>query len=255
MRLFIGCLALFLGLASGSLAAPGGMVQVPAGKYEPVYPPSPEETEISVEAFAIDEAPVTNAEYLAFVKANPKWKKGSAARIFADESYLAHWAGPTELGERAPPKAPVVGVSWFAARAYCEWKGKRLPTESEWEYVASASETQADGKKDPAFISQLLEWYSKPNPRVFPEVKQRKPNFFGVHDLHGLVWEWVDDFGSTMVSSDSREDRDPDKLTFCGAAAVNAGDKGDYAAFMRYAFRSSLHGAYAVGNLGFRCAR
>lgn len=251
----LGCLVLALFFASGSQAAPGGMVSIPAGSYEPVYPPSPEERIISVEAFALDETPVTNAAYLAFVRAHPKWQKGKAPRIFANENYLAHWAGPTTLGERAPPNAPVVGVSWFAARAYCEAQGKRLPTENEWEYAASASETMADGKKDPAFIARLLEWYSRPNPRVFPDVKQREPNVYGVHDLHGLVWEWVDDFGSTMVSSDSREDKDPDKLTFCGAGAVKAGDKEDYAAFMRYAFRSSLHGAYAVGNLGFRCAK
>lgn len=203
----------------------------------------------------MDPTPVTNAEFLAFVKTRPKWRRGKAPRIFADEGYLAHWSGPTELGPAAPKDAPVVRVSWFAARAYCEWKGKRLPTENEWEYAASASETAADGKRDPAFVSKLLAWYSKPNPKVFPPVRQGTPNLWGLYDLHGLVWEWVDDFGSTMVSADSRGDKDPDKLAFCGASAINAGEKGDYAAFMRHAFRSSLQGAYTVGNLGFRCVK
>lgn len=231
------------------------MRPIPAGIHEPVYPPSPKDTRIPVPAFLLDETPVTNGQYLEFVRAHPRWRRGTTPKIFADEGYLGHWAGPLTLGDRATADAPVVRVSWFAARAYCQLKGKRLPTENEWEYAASASATVADGKRDPAFVASLLQWYSRPTPKVLPPVARGTPNFWDVHDLHGLIWEWVDDFGSTLVTSDSREDGDPDMLRFCGAAAINAGDKEDYAAFMRYAFRSSLHGSYSIGNLGFRCAK
>lgn len=232
-----------------------GMVLVPAGVHEPLYPPSPGEARIAVAAFHLDRTPVTNAEFLAFVRENPKWRRGSAAEIFVGSGYLSHWSGPLELGELAPENAPVVRVSWFAARAYCHWKGKRLPTENEWEYAAAASATAPDGKRDPAFVATLLQWYARPSSKVLPPVGQGTPNYWGIHDLHGLIWEWVDDFGSTMVTPDSREDGDPDVLQFCGAAAINAGDKGDYAGFMRYAFRSSLNGSYSIGTLGFRCAK
>jgi formylglycine-generating enzyme required for sulfatase activity len=231
------------------------MGHVPSGIHVPVYPPSPEETHIPVPSFHIDKTPVTNGQYLEFVRAHPRWQRDVAPKIFANQGYLTHWAGPLEPGERAPRDAPVVRVSWFAARAYCQWKGKRLPTEHEWEYAGAASATAADGKRDPAFVAALLQWYSVPTPKVLPPVGKGTPNFWGIHDLHGLVWEWVDDFGSTMVTSDSREDGDPDMMKFCGAAAINAGDKEDYAAFMRYAFRSSLNGSYSIGNLGFRCAK
>jgi formylglycine-generating enzyme required for sulfatase activity len=81
------------------------------------------------------------------------------------------------------------------------------------------------------------------------------PSPDGVRDLHGLIWEWVEDFNDTLVSSDSRSGDDPDRLRFCGAGAIAAGDRTDYAAFMRVAFRSSLEGRFTLSNLGFRCAR
>lgn len=255
--------ALLLGVGAAPAAAKsnpptearGQMAKVEAGVYVPIYPPSPEETRISMASFELDRTPITNREFLEWVRATPNWRKGRTPRIFADQRYLSHWEGPLELGSEVDPDAPVTRVSWFAAKAYCEAQGKRLPTENEWEYAASASETSPDGKRDAAFVRRLLEWYSKPTPKRLPAVGQTEANYWGIHDLHGLVWEWVVDYGSTMVTSDSREDGDPDMMRFCGAAAINAGDKEDYAGFMRYAFRSSLQGAYTVSNLGFRCAK
>ncbi len=232
-----------------------GMAKLPAGSYAPLYPPTPEEKVIPLQTFELDRAPVTNQDFLAFVREHPNWRKGRAPQLFAGPGYLSRWAGPLELGAEVLPDAPVTHVSWFAAKAYCEAQGKRLPTEDEWEYAASASSCHADGKRDPDFVALLLKWYSKTTPKVTPAVGQGQANYWGLHDLHGLVWEWVFDYGSTMVSADSREDGDTETMRFCGAGAINAGDKEDYAGFMRYAFRSSLQGSYAVGNLGFRCAR
>jgi len=220
-----------------------------------VYPPSPEETEIAVQPFLLDRTPVTNAQYLAFVRKHPRWQQGQVPRLFVDENYLKLWAGPARLGPQARPDAPVVHVSWFAAKAYCEAQGARLPTESEWELAASASETEPDARKDAAFRARILSWYARPTPAQLPAVAQGKANYWGVHDLHGLVWEWVLDFGNALVSGDSRESGDPDVLRFCGAGALTAGDRDDYASFMRIAFRSSLQPAYTTANLGFRCAR
>jgi len=79
-------------------------------------------------------------------------------------------------------------------------------------------------------------------------------NFWGVHDMHELVWEWTQDFNSVMISSESRSDGKNNNL-FCSSAAVGATDLMNYAAIMRYAFRSSVKGNYAINNLGFRCAK
>ncbi len=242
-------------LVAGSAGAAPKQVRVEGGTYKPVFPPSPEEAEIPVATFLLDERPVTNAEYLAFVKAHPRWRRDRIARLFAGAGYLGHWASPLALGKRAPADAPVVQVSWFAAKAYCEARGMRLPTENEWEHAATASAEVKDARQDPAFVARLLAWYGQPNPKVLPVAGRGEPNLYGVRDLHGLVWEWVGDFNSTLVSSDSRESGDPDKSRFCGAGALTAADKGDYATFMRVAFRSSLKAPYTTGNLGFRCAR
>jgi hypothetical protein len=77
--------------------------------------------------------PVTNAGFLAFVKANSKWKRSEVKKPFADPDYLQLWADDYKLGSQADGNAPVKYVSWFAAKAYAQWKGKRLPTTAEWE--------------------------------------------------------------------------------------------------------------------------
>jgi len=73
--------------------------------------------------------------------------------------------------------------------------------------------------------------------------------------LHGLVWEWVADFNTAMVTGDARGYTGLDRQLFCGSGAVGAQDLSNYAAFMRYGFRSSLQADYCVHNLGFRCAQ
>ncbi len=208
-----------------------------------------------VRAFRLDENPVTNEEFLRFVSLQPRDRKGQISTLFADAGYLTHWAAPLELGKNALPQQPVVRVSWFAAKAYCQSLGKRLPTEREWEYAASANETHADARTDAATKERILAWYSKPSNRPLPEVGQSPKNFYGVRDLHGLVWEWVLDWNSTLVSSDSRSSNDKDTRAFCGAGALGFGDASDYAAFMRRAFRSALTAEYTTQSLGFRCAR
>src|SRR5262249_23916524 len=151
---------------------------------------------------------------------------------------------------------PVTRVSWFAAKAYCAARGARLPSEREWELAALASETNADGSNDAAWLERILGWYSEPTrTETLPDVGRGKPNYWRIRDLHGLAWEWVSDFGASLVSADSREKEAGDTTKFCGASAANARDPSDYAAFMRIAFRSSLEAWYTTASLGFRCAR
>ncbi len=230
------------------------MALVGPATYRPTYPPTPEESEIAVPAFWLDSLPATNADFLAFVRANPRWAQGAPSQLFAERGYLRDWAGPLEPGSLAPLDHPVVHVSWFAARAYCAWRGKRLPTTDEWELAATASETQADARADEAFTRRILTWYATAGSRPARRAGLGAANAWGVRDMHGLVWEWTSDFNSQLVASDNRENGGADTLRFCGAGALRAGDVDDYAAFMRIAFRSSLNGSFVTGTLGCRCA-
>lgn len=251
-------LALLLGLplpAWGSGRTPAGereTVRVPAGSYVPLY--TRDGGAVRVAAFEIDRHPVTRAEYLEFVRADPRWRRDRVKPVFAGAGYLAGWPSALDAGGSAAAERPVTQVSWFAARAFCEAEGKRLPTADEWEYVAAASETERDASRDPDFVRRLLGMYTTRRDPL-PPVRSTFRNAFGVWDLHGLVWEWVLDFNNVLVSDDSRGAGGRDHKLYCAAGSVGATDPGNYPAFLRYAFRAGLTGRSTVANLGFRCAR
>lgn len=243
-----------------ALACPAALVAqhssamkvIPGGVWKPLY--TTDSTRFAVKSFQLDVYPVTNAQFLDFVKQNPAWKKGAVKAIFADVGYLKHWESPEQPGSQAPLDAPVVNVSWFAAKKYCECQGKRLPTVAEWELAARASEKKADATDDPAFNQRILDWYATAPRPQFSRVGATYKNYFGIQDMLGLVWEWTQDFSSALSSGDSRNNANLDKGLFCGGGAVNVSSSKNYAAFMRYAMRSSLKANYTVANLGFRCA-
>lgn len=234
---------------------PAGMALVPTGLYRPAFRGEKDAKETPVKAFLLDIYPVTNAEFLEFVRANPRWQRSQVKRLFADANYLQAWADDLDFGPGVSSNAPVTFISWFAAKSYAAWRGKRLPTVAEWEYVATASPARADGGQDAEFKRQLAAWLAAPAPGRLPPVGTGRPNWFGIQDLHGLVWEWVADFNTAMVTGDARGDNGLERQLFCGSGAQGARDTSDYAAFMRFGFRSSLKADYTVHNLGFRCAK
>jgi formylglycine-generating enzyme len=218
-----------------------GMATIPAGKYHPLYadgaPP------IAVQAFSIDRAQVTRAQFLAFARAHPAWLRGVDARL-------------------AKLDRPMTGVTWTAARAYCAAEGKRLPTTAEWEYVAAADEKRRDATRDPKFSTRLVSLYTtRPEARI-RGAGEKFRNVYGVSALHGLVWEWTSDFdgrGSEHAEHEAmagkkHEGGGHEHMLSCASAAIGASNAGDYAAFMRYQFRAGLTRSSAQQMLGFRCA-
>jgi sulfatase modifying factor 1 len=230
---------------AGLVCAPaqaGSYVDLPGGSFQSVLPQGSVPT------------PVTVAEFAAFVRAHPEWQRGNAPAVLADQRYLLRWSGPLEPGGEVKADTPVTDVSWFAARAFCEGEGARLPSWLEWEYAAAADATRADARADAAWRQQILSWYAKPGSEALQSVGGI-PNVYGARDLHGVVWEWVDDFNALFIAGDSRTQGDPDLLKFCGAGAINIIDRDSYAVLMRIALLSSLNAADTTSTLGFRCAR
>lgn len=244
-------LALLAALAS---QASEQAVAIPGGSFESVLPPAPDVKQVRIENFRLDRTPVTNARFAQFLRNHPQWRRDQVPRVFADEQYLSHWQSVLDPGEDNLQR-PVTHVSWFAASAYCESQDARLPTWHEWEYVAAASATQRDARNDPAWRQQILGWYSKSGRGPLPAVGDTPANVYGVQDLHGVIWEWVEDAGGMLVSSDNREQSDPDLMRFCGEGALTMEQKENYATLMRIAMLSSMKASYTSATMGLRCAR
>jgi formylglycine-generating enzyme len=244
-----------LGLAATTLAAaapPPGRARVPRTTFTTILPPAPGVKSTEVRAFDMDRTPVTNAEFARFVAAHPQWRRDRVARIFADEGYLRHWAragAPSQAGA----DQPVTQVSWFAANAYCEAQGARLPTWYEWELVGAAGDKIPDARGDPAWRQTILDWYARPAGAPLPAAGLGTANYYGIRDVHGVVWEWVLDLGSMMVSADNREQGDPNLQRFCGTGALTMEQKENYAMLMRIATLSSMQASYTSSTMGFRC--
>ena len=237
-------------IPSPSGPPPAGMVWIPGGTYRPVFTNEPP---VEVSSFWLGRDPVTNAEFLRFVEANPAWRKSAVQPVFADGAYLEGWSGDLDPAPQHL-ESPVVRISWFAARAYAQWKGARLPTQAEWELAAAASPTAADASSDDAFQAAILAGYLRPFPDQVPVVSG-PANVFGARGMHGLVWEWVEDFNTALVTGESRGDSALDRSRFCGTGALGTSNFRDYPAFMRYALRSSLKGSYTMASMGLRLAQ
>ncbi|HEX5717708.1 MAG TPA: SUMF1/EgtB/PvdO family nonheme iron enzyme, partial [Thermoanaerobaculia bacterium] len=116
------------------------------------------------------------------------------------------WIGKTEItneqyrrfrsdhqGE-ADARLPANGVSWADAKAACDHFGGRLPTEAQWEYAARAgSQTAWSFGDDEKRLSEYA-WYGEKLGSTPHLVAMKKPNAWGLHDMHGNVWEWVVDW-------------------------------------------------------------
>jgi formylglycine-generating enzyme required for sulfatase activity len=230
-------------------ADPAGnpFIEVAGGDFRSALPPAGQEL-VRVRSFLLQRHPVTNGEYLAFVTAHPQWQRGAVPVVLADAGYLGRWVGPLDPGPPAAASRPVTEVSWFAAEAYCQAQGGRLPEWYEWELAAAAGARERDARSDPAWRQQMLDWYARPGGPRLSAVEQGPPDVYGLYDLHELVWEWVHDFNSLLPAG-----ADPEK--FCGSSALDIKQKENYAVLMRIAMLSSLRGSYTGRMLGFRCAR
>ncbi|MBL0339868.1 MAG: formylglycine-generating enzyme family protein [Bacteroidetes bacterium] len=244
-------LAISVMVATIGYAQTPTMVFIKGGIYAPIY--GNDSIPVKVNDFYIDIMPVTNNLYQKFVKDNVKWRKSKVKKIFADGNYMGNWKNDTTPDVSQNMNSPVTNVSWFAANEYCRCQGKRLPTVDEWEYVAMANKNLPDARKLKTYNEYILSWYEAPKSYA-NTVGSTFKNYWGVYDMHGLVWEWTYDFNSVLISGESRKDSSNDRNLFCGSGSLGATDLMNYAAFMRYAFRGSLKANYAVRNLGFRCA-
>ncbi|MDE0315389.1 MAG: SUMF1/EgtB/PvdO family nonheme iron enzyme [Candidatus Poribacteria bacterium] len=186
-------------------SAPVNMVLIPAGEFQMGSNESDDEKPVHTvytDAFYMDKYEVTNAQYKAFLQANPQWQKGKIASKYHDGDYLKHWNSNNYPSGKA--NHPVTFVSWYAAMAYAEWAGKRLPTEVEWEKAARGTLV---GKKYPwgDSISSTRANYNKDiGDTTF--VGKYSSNSYGLYDMAGNVLEWcLDRYDENFYGTASRQ--------------------------------------------------
>ena len=245
-------------------AVPEGMVLIPAGTFEmgsedaegddverPVHT-------VHLDAFYMDTHEVTNAKFKAFVNANPAWQKDNIEDRFHDGDYLDDWTGTNYPSGRA--EHPVVWVSWYAAMAYAEWAGKRLPTEAEWEYAARGG---LSGKKYPWGDDEPTAADANYGDDTTP-VGRYADNGYGLYDMAGNVAEWCLDAYDRGFYATSDDSRNPiaggevDNFTTIptGSWRVTRGGSWGYGATrLRVAKRTTSTPRSTYNLVGFRCAR
>ena len=241
------------------------MALIPAGRFQMgskngEFDEKPVHT-VYVDAFYIDKYEVTNAQYKQFVDANPQWRKNRIPRAYHNGSYLSDWNVndyPVGKGEH-----PVTYVSWYAAMAYAQWAGKRLPTEGEWEKAARGG---AFGQRYPwgNSIDSGKANYGT-NSRGTTRVGNYPANNYGLYDMAGNVREWCLDAyqGGFYKSSHRRNPLAGGTLTevvenfanLKGSRVLRGGSWSSPARGMRVADRLGYAPTYAYPYVGFRCAK
>lgn len=203
--------------APAARVAVGDEVVIPAGEFTMGTSSDPwaldnerPEYRVQLPGFAIDAAPVTNAQYLAFIddggyRRPELWsERGWAHRVEADLAAPQFWERDSDnrwwrrvFGTLSPvrPQQPVVHVCWFEAEAYANWAGKRLPTEAEWEKAARFDPATGRSRRYPWGDAEPDETTANLGQRhlepadVGAYPAGASPS--GVHQLIGDVWEWT----------------------------------------------------------------
>ena len=238
---------------------PGGEFQMGSNDDEALGDEHPIHT-VFLDAFHIDKYPVTNAQYKAFVDANPQWRKHDIPKKYHDVDYLRHWHGNSFLETEADH--PVVNVSWYAAMAYAQWQRKRLPTEAEWEKAARGG---VDGKKYPwgDFADPTKANYDWNIGETTP-VGSYSPNGYDLYDMCGNVWEWCLDAyheGVSMSSSPRNPISGANTIEWIvnhftdieSNRVLRGGSWRIPASLVRIANRNAESPTFSLNVIGFRC--
>ena len=216
---------------------------------------------VYVDAFHIDRYEVTNAGYKKFVDVNPQWQKERIPAKYHDGDYLKHWNGNNYPPDKG--KHPVVYVSWYAAMAYAEWCGKRLPTEAEWEKAARGDRYGRDyawgDSVDPDKAN-----YGENIGDTTP-VGAYDMNGYGLYDMTGNVWEWcLDEYDADFYTIS------PSRNPFAGGTVsgilsnwrdvksvrvLRGGSWASSAKFVRVSDRTRFTPRITNNARGFRCVK
>jgi formylglycine-generating enzyme required for sulfatase activity len=236
------------------------MVTIPAGPFTMGSKEGPEDErpahEVTLAAYDIDRFPVTNAQFAEFLNASSATPSASAHLFdFDDPDARVHRRGERWTADRGYENHPVIEVPWGGAVAYCAWRGKRLPTEAEWEKAARGT----DGRRYP-WGNQIPDrrrarYESGYNETVPVDASAAGTSPYGVRDMSGNTWGWVSSAYRPYPyrADDGREDQKPGPVR-----STRGGGHDSSASEITTTQRGrslSRNPASGHHNIGFRCAR
>jgi formylglycine-generating enzyme required for sulfatase activity len=216
------------------------------------YTPELDRHSEDVASFWMDRTEVTEADFSAFIDTNPEWLPSRIPPEFHNGEYLAHWHDGKYPAGTADH--PVKNVSWYAAMAYCQWNGGRLPTEAEWEYAAGAGQSDAAFPWGDEMPNTTLANYGASEIGGPVSVGSYPANATGLFDMAGNVWEYTLDEWRDHYS----EPKLPAPGTLAEVTtrrAVRGGSWDGHPVNLRVRFRDSHPPEGAGAHVGFRCVR
>jgi formylglycine-generating enzyme required for sulfatase activity len=217
------------------------MILIPAGEFlmgdsdgedsSPVH-------KVYLDAFYVDAHEVTNAQYLKFC-------------VETERSLPEFWGMDVYRSGPSFPDHPVVGVSWSEASAYAEWRGKRLPTEAEWECAARGGLVLRRYHTGDVLDSTVANYAKSQGPKP---VCSYPPNGFGLCDMTGNVCEWCADlYGYDFYSSSP--DSNPTGPEAGKFRVIRGGGWHSGKGCCCVYYRNALPSNWRDFNVGFRCVR
>jgi formylglycine-generating enzyme required for sulfatase activity len=237
------------------------MIYIPAGEFQmgsmntddgADYDEMPQHT-VFLDAFWIDQTVVTNAMYAAFLNQMGNQESGNATWLDAGDSdvLMLKREGVWHSLEGAE-NLPAVEITWFGAQAYCQWAGKRLPTEAEWEKAARGSDHRIYPWGD--VIDCEKAQFANCGDGLLPvDSNPEGASPFGVLGLSGNVWEWVADWYADDYYFLSTKENPPGPAE--GQGRVLRGGSWEYDwKHLRAANRRNNGPAASMHDYGFRCA-
>jgi formylglycine-generating enzyme required for sulfatase activity len=239
------------------------LVNIPGGEFPMGSPPSEEgrdvypsfypdtvgkdveaQHRVTVAPFAMGQFPVTQAQWRS-VAALPRVNR----ELDPDP---ANFKGDHR---------PVEQVSWNEAMEFCDrlsqhtGKPYRLPSEAEWEYAARAGTRGESSEDKDGSRLESVAWYSSNSQSSSREVAQKTPNNYGLFDMFGNVWEWVEDCWHTDYSGAPSDSTPWTSACASNSRVLRGGSWFDLPDNLRPTFRSKNHSSMSGGNIGFRLAR
>jgi len=243
----------FVDQSSQKTARPG-MILIQSGNFkmgsEKGLPSEHPIRVVNLADFWIDKCEVTNYQFLLVVAQHPFLRKSTFPRKFHDGNYLRNWSDDLvpELGSELKP---VIHVSWYAARHYCNYAGKRLASEAEWEMAARAENESAYSIEGGVEILTDYAWYRENSGGKIHTTAQKLSNPNEIFDIHGNAWEWVYDWFGIYSNLNSTNPQGPEVGKY---RVLRGGSWSDPAEYLRSAMRRDALPTSTFNNVGFRCA-